>query len=503
MMPSRLLLVLLALACTAACAADKPASGTSATTVRVPLLTYSTKSDEARREVSEGERLSDLGYAFQANEAFKRAVAADTSFGYAYLRVAQTGFSADNYATNVRRAVAHLATANAIEKLLIQAEQKNDENDLAAGAALLAQAAELEPRNARLWINLGAQYFNMQKAAEVRAAFERSIAADSAYGQAWLFLGNTYVFLEPRDLVKAEHYMLEGQRLWPNTPATFTQLGALRRAQGRFGDAIAAYTRLIALDPNESAGYQFRGNANVFSGHFDAARADYDEAFRLSRPTERVPNGTEGSYLEAYRGNVDGTLKALAEFRGALKGLKTANPEQDDYQLLQNILEIALITGRLSLADSTLEVSAPLLTSLAQKSGSHGFVKFAAGQNPSYAGILAAERGDLATARAKVAEIERARQGDSDPSQAGQLHSVLGMIAMQEKNYTKADAEFRAADASGNGMHLIYFRALAAEGRGDKATEKELLQRIATYNFNTAQYAAVRYAAIQKLKALE
>lgn len=486
-----------------ACAADDTDRTTATrSSVKVPLWVYSTTSDEARQHAAAGERLGDTGFPLRANEEFKRAVAADSSFAYAYLRVAQTSFSGDDYATNVRRAAAHIAKANDVERLLIQSEQKNDESDVAGSIELMRQVTTLAPTNARAWSLLGARLQSANKTAESRAAFEKAAGLDSTYAFPLFQLANNYIFREPKDLAKAERHVLAGQALWPKEPVSFRNLGVVRRAQGRLEDAIAAYTQQIALDPTDVAAHQSRANANLFAGHFDAARADFDAAFRVARPAERVYVGINRSFVPAYQGDFDGTLKEGSDFLHALEGLHVAFPQQDSSNVLFLKTVIATHHHRFAVAESALKIMGPQMRALAKASKSNGYVRWADGQVAYLEGVLAAQRGDLAAARARLAEVERARAQDDAVSKSGQIHGLRGLIALLEKDYATAGSELTAADPTNTQMQFLYWRALAAEGQGHAAETADLLRKIAGYNFNSAEYAAVRHDAIAKLKSM-
>ena len=53
--------------------------------------------------------------------------------------------------------------------------------------------------------------------------------------------------------------------------------------KGKYDDAIADYTKAIALDPNCARAYNDRGVAYYRKGAFDRAIADFDKAIALNR----------------------------------------------------------------------------------------------------------------------------------------------------------------------------------------------------------------------------
>jgi tetratricopeptide (TPR) repeat protein len=57
--------------------------------------------------------------------------------------------------------------------------------------------------------------------------------------------------------------------------------GSRHLAQGQFDEAIAAYTKVIELDPGYALAYSNRGEAYYSIGEYDKAIADYTKAIEL------------------------------------------------------------------------------------------------------------------------------------------------------------------------------------------------------------------------------
>ena len=90
------------------CAAAPPSStrdlaaldGVTSGIMGVPVTTASA---DARNHFLQGQRELDLARNFEALDHFKRAVAADSTFAIAFLNVANTGNSLDEFKTNLAR----------------------------------------------------------------------------------------------------------------------------------------------------------------------------------------------------------------------------------------------------------------------------------------------------------------------------------------------------------------------------------------------------------------
>jgi tetratricopeptide (TPR) repeat protein len=61
-------------------------------------------------------------------------------------------------------------------------------------------------------------------------------------------------------------------------------------------EAIAACSRLLALNPNDADAYNGRGNAYNGEGHYDRAIADFDQAIRLDPKNANSYNDRGNSY---------------------------------------------------------------------------------------------------------------------------------------------------------------------------------------------------------------
>src|SRR6266540_5868519 len=108
----------------------------AAVTSDVMKLPITASSDAARTQFLQGQRELDLGRAIDANAHFQQAVAADSGFAFAYLEVATTGNSLDEFKQNLALAERHAAGASDAERLLIQMARKGFNNDLVGQLAL-------------------------------------------------------------------------------------------------------------------------------------------------------------------------------------------------------------------------------------------------------------------------------------------------------------------------------------------------------------------------------
>jgi YaiO family outer membrane protein len=112
---------------------------------------------------------------------------------------------------------------------------------LAAYNALLAQS----PGNVDVLLGRGIVYTRMERWSEAQADLEAAAKASPDYAEVWLALGNLHQ--------------------WHDQPQ----------------QAVAAYSRLVALRPDDVAAWQARARANRAAGRLDAARSDLERARTL------------------------------------------------------------------------------------------------------------------------------------------------------------------------------------------------------------------------------
>lgn len=479
----------------AGCRAGEPKQDASSADASVPVWTLSTKSEEARTRIEAGERADDRGRPLTAYEQFKRAVAADSAFAYGYLRVAQTGLSLDEYRTNLQRANAYKGSANEIERLLIDIEQRGFDRDQQGALDLANQLVAKQPNNPRAWWVLSFAQFNSGQVAESRASLKKAVDLAPSYGATHIFYGNSFL-AEPKDLATAEQHIREGGRLWPQEPLSYDFLGDVQRAQGKLADAVVSYSRMIELDPEPADQYSQRGHANVFLGRYDQARADYDAAIRHSKANQPAVYAGFRATVSTYAGDPAASIQELGQLVQAIDGMGIPEPDGQKINVLSTQALIATHARQFDVARRALSQRRSLIMKRVERVGTPEFRR---GQEANIAfldGVLAAFEGNYATAQQKAADYMRLVAPDRNPAKNRPAHAILGFVALFQKRYNDAIAEFNQADP--DNVYLRYHRALALEGAGRTAEAKALFRDVANYNFNVPGYGLVRKDAIAK-----
>jgi len=482
------------------CAAGPPPSGRDvaaldAVTSSISGMPVTTASADARNQFLQGLREQDLGRNFDALDHFKRAVAADSTFAIAYLAVANTGNSLDEFKTNLARAEANASRASDAEQLQIQIARRGFENDVDGQLAAAQQLVAKYPQSPRAYLALATIQGILNRTVDSRAAVEKALALAPRLAVAHASIGNSYLFGEPRDFNKALQHFQAAEALAPNEPVMHDFLGDAQRALNNLPEARAEYTRGHELNPRDAGLLQQRGHVNSFAGDYAAARADYDSALAVSRGNERGFFAPFRAYVSAYAGNAPAAIVQLNQLVTQADGMGLPDPVTVKINALSNVALIAIDTRDFPAADAALKRRTPLMMQQADQAGSAGFRR-AQEQGIAYFNAwLAARKGDYRTAQRQTARLTALVSADANPRKMEPVHQLKGFIALYQGHNAEAAAHF--GEGNLQDPYIKYHYAIALDGSGQSEKAKPLFRDLAVYNFNSLGYALIRKEAQQ------
>jgi tetratricopeptide (TPR) repeat protein len=476
-------------------AAEKPDVRPAATSATA-LLPMTTTSSVAREHAAQGQRALDMGHPVDANEHFRAAVAADSAFAFGYLGIANSSNSLDEFRESLTRASSLAPKASRAEQLQIEIVEKSFNADLEGSLKLAQELVQTAPKNPRSYVALANVQTQLGKEADSRASLDRAIALAPNFVPAYLALGNSYLLNAPRDLAKAEATIRKAVDLEPTEYIVYDFLGDAYRATGKLTEARDAYTKAAELDPTNALELQQRGHVNAFLGNYDEARADYDSAMKIGKANEAANYGVYRALVSVYAGRPRDAIAELDRLAAAMDTMQI--PDHDDpkiFALGQEIL-IATHTGAFDAAQSAIERRTAIQRAEGKRAGTEEFRRTQEADIAFQEGLLAARKGDYATATAKAKESMRAAAANRNPRKDEPAYLLLGIVALQQKHYDDALSYF--AKANQNDIYVTYHRALALEGAGRTDEAKALFREVASYNFNTTGNALVRQDAIKR-----
>jgi tetratricopeptide (TPR) repeat protein len=454
-----------------------------------------TSSAAARTHFLAGQRELDLGRFIDANEHFKAAVAADSTFAFAYLNVANTANSTEEFKTNLALAERYAARASEAERFQIQMTRKGFDNDLAGQLALGQQLVAKYPDSPRSWLALAGSQIGLNRNEEARASLAKALQLAPRLYVGHSTLGLSYVFGEPRDFDKALQHMQEAESLAPDEPATHTNLGDVYRAQRNLAKAREEYTKGLELSPRNTILHVKRGHANTFLGDYAAARADYEAAMAAGRANEKAAYAPFRAFVSVYAGEPAAAIDELNRLVGSIDGMGVPDPTAAKVAALSSVAVIATHT-RNRAAEPALKQLAPLLRRQSDQAGNPAFRRAQDATLAYFEGWWAARRGDYATAQQQADRISQLLAPDDNPRKLEPMHQLEGFIALYQGKYREAAGHFQYGNLLD--PYVKYQLAVATEGAGDSPKARQLFREVADYNFNTLGFALVRKDAQQK-----
>lgn len=479
-----------------ACTTTGIGTTTAASDQALMVTPLSTQSTTARDEFLRGLRAGDIEQNIEARQHFDRAVAADPNFALGHLYAAFFAPSPATYRNHLDEAIRLADRASPIEQLWIRAEQKGLDNDVNGQLQILNQLVALTPTDPRALGYLAGVQFNAGRTAEARATAERAIQVAPNFAPAYIQLGNSYLNIQPSDPARGAGYIRQAIALEPNEPYTHDYMGDAFRAQNNLAAARAEYSRMIQLDPSRAGAYQQRGHVNSFLGNFAEARADYDRAIVLADPIQKPGLGVFRPLVHVYEGDPVAAEAELEQQLAGIDAMNIPNAVGSKIGILNAEALIALHNRHLDVAQRSIDQLRDLYRQQGEAGRSDAFRRGNDANIAYWEGMLAARRGDYATARNKAQQMMRLRASDQNPRKNEAAHELLGMADLLEGNNTSAASHYAQADQ--NDIYVVYHEALALEGAGRTAEARALFRRVAGYNFNGADTALLKKEAARK-----
>ena len=463
----------------------------------VMAMPVSTSSDAALDEFMQGQRLLDMGRADEARSHFERAAEADPNFCLAYLRLANVATSLESFQMNLERAAANAEGASEAEQLMVEFNQRGLDGDNAGQMQVAKRLVEVQPESPRAWMMLANAQAGMNDVEASRATWLKVTETSPSFASAQMALGNSYMFVEPRDLAMAQQHMEKAVELEPNEALPHDLLGDAYRARGELELAAEEYTRTAELDPTSGNGFQQRGHVHSFLGNYDQARADYDAAIDIvENGNVKVSFAVYRSLASVHEGNAAGAVEELNGLFANVDAMEIPEPTGSKIFVLNTMIQIALHEGMFEEAEAAMEQRDALVMEQALQIGSESADRNARATAVMGEGLLAAYKGDYETATAKANEYISIVEPNTSPTKNRPAHALLGYVALSQDDYDEAIANYEQANP--NNPYVMYYHALALEGAGNTDGAKALFQKVASYNFNSPGLALIRKDAMAR-----
>ena len=438
-----------------------------------------------------------MGRTFDAQKYFGKAVELDSGFAMASLGLALNGNSLSDFTTNLKVAEKSAMEASTAEQLFIKNFSLALKNDTDGQLATVEKITEIAPNSPRAWRLLANVQGNRNEHEASRKSLMKAIKLAPKMPGTHMQLGNSFMFGEPMNMVKAKKHIQHAINLKPKEWFPYDLLGDANRRTGNLKDAHAAYTKAAVYSGADGSPYQQRGHVNSFLGDYDAARADYDKAISMAQGNQGPSFAIFKAYVNIHAGNNKAAIKELKDIANSMDKTDTAGSEGIKAFALGSAFNIAL---HHDMHDKAKMILADWSVPMRAQGKSSGSEEFNRGQEAAIVynqAMLASSMGDMKSAKAKVKELVKLVKPDANPRKMEGVNEVKGMIALQNKNYSDAAKYLSQGDVTNN-IYIRYQLAKALEGSGKKSEAMDIYKDINTWNFNGVGYALIRKDAVSK-----
>jgi tetratricopeptide (TPR) repeat protein len=144
-------------------------------------------------------------------------------------------------------------------------------------------AAKAAPNEPNVHFGLGYLYWKSHRFDEAKQEFQAELANDPQHAQAWAYLGDIEMKRDPEAALPLLRKAIEFK---PDLRIAYVDLGAVLAEQKHYPDAIAAFKRAIALDPEEPDAHFRLGRVYRATGKIAESEKEFSEVKRIHQHTE-------------------------------------------------------------------------------------------------------------------------------------------------------------------------------------------------------------------------
>jgi tetratricopeptide (TPR) repeat protein len=463
----------------------------SATDVVAAEIPITTSSDEARALYLEARTLSENLRALDSRPLLEEAVAKDPTFASAYLLLANTAPSPEEFFSNQAKAVANMEHASEGERILIQVSQAGTDGRADEQLALLRELVAKYPGDARAHNALANQlFFARQEYDAAIAEYREALEIDPGYSPAWNTMG--YAARAAGRFEEAEQAFQRYIEVLPDEPNPYDSYAEFLMKMGRFDESIAQYRKALEADSTFTASDIGIANNQMFLGQEDEARATMDALFAKA-PNDGVRTTAllwkAAAYL--HEGDRAGAFAVLAERRRISERKNDWTTISGDDGLIGRIMvDLGDAEGAAARFASSVEAI--------EKADVPEGVKEATRRNHIYnEALVALASGDLAKAKDRSAAYHTAVQEPAVPFELRQDHELMGRIALAEGNGAEAVSHLELA--GNQDPRVLVLLARAHEAAGDAQSAADFVRQAAEFNQLSFPLSYVRSEAREML----
>lgn len=458
---------------------------------KVPVTT---SSEQARMQYLSGRDLVDKLRFTDARGNFIAATANDPDFALAYLSLAGTSPTANEFFEALAKAVELADAVSEGERLMILGQEAGINGDQDTQKEYYQKLIKLYPDDERAHNLLATWYFGRQEWDDALDHYTRAIEIDPTFTQPYNQLGYCHRFLERYgDARKAFATYIE---LLPGEANPLDSQAELLMKMGEYDASIESYEKALAIDPDFIASYVGIGNNYIFKGEGNEARKTFDRLTAIAaNPAQKRQALFWTAVSRLHEGDSENAI-AAAQARMALA------EEDEDFSTMAGDLvflgDIYYESGRP--ADALSHYAA--VVEMIERADVPEEVRETARVNHLYEEArVAIARGDLTKARAMSHAYRLHTRSRNIPNELRQSSELSGMLAAHDRDFHSAIHYY--AKANQLNPRILYLTAEALHGDGEITRALELYRKVADFNGLNVNLAYVKRKAEAKLARAE
>ncbi len=428
---------------------------------KIPITT---SSEEARADFIKGRDLFEKQRVQESLQYFESAIAKDKDFALAYYYHAIANPTTKGFFEDLEKLTALTDKVSEGEKLLILALKAGVDGNQAKQEEHLKKLVELYPNDERAHTQLGTFYFGQQEYQLAVDHLKKASEIAPEYSAAYNMMGYSYKNLG--NYGEAEKAFQKYIELIPDDPNPYDSYAELLLKEGKYDASIEQYKKALNINPNFIGSHLGIATNYTFQKKYDEARKQCDALYGMARNDgeKRAALFTKAiTYVD--EGNIDMALQEMQKQYELAEKINDAGDMSNDLNTMGNILFDA---GQYEEA----KIKYDQALTIALNSNLPEEIKETTKRLDIYnqAKILLMN-GKLADAKTKAKEFGEKATMANNTFQVWLSHELNGMIALNEKDYKKAQEEFMQANQQNPYTH--YRLALAYSGAGNKEEAKK------------------------------
>jgi tetratricopeptide (TPR) repeat protein len=458
---------------------------------KIPITT---SSKDALDDFLKGRTLVDNLRLTDAITSFKTAAEKDPSFGLAYLFLAMTAPTANDFFAYLDKATDLAKHTSPGEQLWITGFRQGAFANPSAQRETFQKLADMFPNDERAQTLLGTSHLGQQDYVLAARYLKRATAINPSFAPAYNQLGYAFRFLEQYQ--EAGEAFKKYTELIPNDPNPYDSYAELLLKLGRFDESIEQYRQALSINGHFANSYLGIAAALMYQEKHDDARAEIQKASSLARNDGEKRAAIFAkvvSYID--EGNAEKALREMDNEFALAEQINDMGNMSADQTAIGNIL---LEMGRIDDALTAFDKSAALIrqSELAKE------VKENVDLIQHYnVGRVALTRRDYATAKNEAEKLLRGAEAKDNKIQIRLAHELIGSIALDQEEFVKAVRELRQGNQQN--PYNLYRLALAYQGTGSKDEARKYCTAAARfYGLPQLNYAFVRRKAERHRSAI-